>query len=326
MLSQGGRGGAAEDARGAAAARRVRARHHRPAEGQRHDPQPHPAPAVPPAAAPTTLAEHVRWVAADAGLDVDDAAIDAGARPGRRLGPRHAVGARADRQRRRRRRRRAVVRRVRRGADRPRSGPRAHGDGPRRQRRPRAAGARRGARAPPPQRVPLADGARAGAAARRTRSTRSPRRPSALGPAALVRAIERLGEILVEMRHAPDPRVLVEVALVQLTQRAGGRPATTSAPLAARRRRARAGARRRPRAGAAPRRAGRPGDRPHRARRAGPARRPTPPAPIAAARPPAAPRRRRPHRRTGRRRRDAAADAVGAADVRARVGRSSSRR
>ncbi len=37
-----------------------------------------------------------------------------------------------------------------------------------------------------------------------------------LGPAALVRAIERLGEILVELRHAPDPRVLVEVALVQL--------------------------------------------------------------------------------------------------------------
>jgi DNA polymerase III subunit gamma/tau len=38
-----------------------------------------------------------------------------------------------------------------------------------------------------------------------------------LGPAALVRAIERLGEILTELRHAPDPRVLVEVALVQLT-------------------------------------------------------------------------------------------------------------
>jgi DNA polymerase-3 subunit gamma/tau len=38
-----------------------------------------------------------------------------------------------------------------------------------------------------------------------------------LGPAALVKAIERFGEILVELRHAPDPRVLVEVALVQLT-------------------------------------------------------------------------------------------------------------
>jgi DNA polymerase-3 subunit gamma/tau len=38
-----------------------------------------------------------------------------------------------------------------------------------------------------------------------------------LGPAGLVRGIERLGEILVELRHAPDPRVLVEVALVQMT-------------------------------------------------------------------------------------------------------------
>ncbi len=46
---QGGRGGAAEDARGAAAARRVRPRHHRPATGQRHDPQPHSAPPLPPA-------------------------------------------------------------------------------------------------------------------------------------------------------------------------------------------------------------------------------------------------------------------------------------
>ena len=33
----------------------------------------------------------------------------------------------------------------------------------------------------------------------------------------LVRAIERLGSALVDMRHAPDPRILVEVALVQLT-------------------------------------------------------------------------------------------------------------
>jgi DNA polymerase III subunit gamma/tau len=40
-----------------------------------------------------------------------------------------------------------------------------------------------------------------------------------LGPAALVGAIERLGEILVELRHSPDPRVLIEVALVQLCRR-----------------------------------------------------------------------------------------------------------
>jgi DNA polymerase III subunit gamma/tau len=38
-----------------------------------------------------------------------------------------------------------------------------------------------------------------------------------LGAARLVRAMERLGEMLVEMRHAPDPRLLLEVALVQLT-------------------------------------------------------------------------------------------------------------
>jgi DNA polymerase III subunit gamma/tau len=42
-----------------------------------------------------------------------------------------------------------------------------------------------------------------------------------LGPARIVRGIERLGEILVELRHAPDPRVLVEVALVQLCADSG---------------------------------------------------------------------------------------------------------
>ena len=102
-----------------------------------------------------------------------------------------------------------------------------------------------------------------------------------LGPAALVRAIERLGEILVELRHAPDPRVLVEVALVQLASPA---PASGGdiAPLAARVTAARAGAgrwqRRRTTAGA-----GRPGDRPHGARRAGPTSgdRPPPPPPPA---------------------------------------------
>jgi DNA polymerase III subunit gamma/tau len=43
-----------------------------------------------------------------------------------------------------------------------------------------------------------------------------------LGAASIVRAMERLGEMLVEMRHAPDPRLLLEVALVQLTHDAGG--------------------------------------------------------------------------------------------------------
>ncbi len=43
-----------------------------------------------------------------------------------------------------------------------------------------------------------------------------------LGAASIVRAMERLGEMLVEMRHAPDPRLLLDVALVQLTHDAGG--------------------------------------------------------------------------------------------------------
>jgi DNA polymerase-3 subunit gamma/tau len=39
-----------------------------------------------------------------------------------------------------------------------------------------------------------------------------------LGAAATVRAMETLGTMLVEMRHAPDPRLVVEVAFVRLTQ------------------------------------------------------------------------------------------------------------
>lgn len=41
-------------------------------------------------------------------------------------------------------------------------------------------------------------------------------RARAVGPATLVHAIEGLGGTLAEMRHAPDPRVLIEVALVQI--------------------------------------------------------------------------------------------------------------
>ncbi|MEO5899631.1 MAG: DNA polymerase III subunit gamma/tau, partial [Ilumatobacteraceae bacterium] len=41
-----------------------------------------------------------------------------------------------------------------------------------------------------------------------------------LGAASIVRAMERIGEMLVEMRYAPDPRLLLEVALVQLTHEA----------------------------------------------------------------------------------------------------------
>jgi DNA polymerase III subunit gamma/tau len=41
-----------------------------------------------------------------------------------------------------------------------------------------------------------------------------------VGPAGLVRGIEQLGTALTDMRHAPDPRVLLDVAIVQLTSEA----------------------------------------------------------------------------------------------------------
>ena len=40
----------------------------------------------------------------------------------------------------------------------------------------------------------------------------------ALGPAGLTRALEALGEALLEMRQAPDPRIPLEVALLRLTR------------------------------------------------------------------------------------------------------------
>ena len=43
-----------------------------------------------------------------------------------------------------------------------------------------------------------------------------------VGPAGLVRGIEQLGEALTEMRQAPDPRVLLDVAIVKLTSDAAG--------------------------------------------------------------------------------------------------------
>lgn len=43
-----------------------------------------------------------------------------------------------------------------------------------------------------------------------------------LGLAAMVRAIEVLGEALIEMRHAPDARLLLEVSLVKLTSQVLG--------------------------------------------------------------------------------------------------------
>ena len=43
-----------------------------------------------------------------------------------------------------------------------------------------------------------------------------------LGVVATVRTIETLGEALIEMRHAPDARLLLEVALVKLTKQSAG--------------------------------------------------------------------------------------------------------
>ena len=50
-----------------------------------------------------------------------------------------------------------------------------------------------------------------------------------LGAAAIVRGMERLGAMLVEMRHAPDPRLLLDIALVQLTSETSGNDLTALA-------------------------------------------------------------------------------------------------
>ena len=168
----------------------------------------------------TSSRTHIRWVAGDAGHRGRRGRAAVGAAPGRRLGPRHPVRARTGVGQRRRRPRDHAARRVRRGAHRARPRPGAHRGGPRRAAGSRPAHAHRGRRAPPARLLPVADGARARAAARRSGPPRWPSRRSASAPAAIVRAMERLGEMLVEMRHAPDPRLLLEVALVQLTHQA----------------------------------------------------------------------------------------------------------
>ena len=94
MLIAGGVERAAEDARGAARPRRVRAGHHRPAEGAAHHPQPHPALRVPPAAAPTSSPSTCAWVIARRRARRRRRRRRLRGPPGRRLGPRHAVRAR----------------------------------------------------------------------------------------------------------------------------------------------------------------------------------------------------------------------------------------
>ena len=105
----------------------------------------------------------------------------------------------------------------------------------------------------------------------------------ALGPAGLTRALDVLGEALTELSRKPDPRVVVEVALVRLTEPAADR--TLDAVLARLDRLERARRRRRSRGGGSPSGGDRrPADRravPHRADRPGapgPARQPPTPA------------------------------------------------
>lgn len=61
------------------------------------------------------------------------------------------------------------------------------------------------------------------------RADRVAERARRLGVGAVVRAIETIGTVLVEIRHAPDPRLLLEVALVRLTSAPAGSDLTALA-------------------------------------------------------------------------------------------------
>ena len=215
------------------------------------------------------LAEHVRWVAADAGLDVDDAAIDAavaqgggsardtlsalelianaGGDAGDALSFDELVEALIDHDA--GHALTAVAHAVNAGHE------------PRTLAEALVRHLRNG--------FLVADGARAGRSCSSHQVDALAAQAQRLGPAALVRAIERLGEILVELRHAPDPRVLRRGRPRPADDRAGRRPpATTSArspPASTALEQARRRGPRRRRTG----RTRRPGDRAHRARRAG---------------------------------------------------------
>ena len=239
MLSTGGVERAAEDARGATRPRRVRARDHEPGEGAPHDPVAHPALRV--------LAPARRRDQRPASLDVLDArastsepdalAID---RPrGRRLGPRRRVaarpGARARDRPAHRGRGRAAARRFAVRARMAILDAIAAEDV--------AGGAHRLAALLEPGTTPagsprtcsrsLRDAFLLTAGAGRVPSTR-PRtsrrasRASATRSAtpSLVRALETLGQAVVDMRgtDAADPRLVLEIALVRLARRdTGGR-------------------------------------------------------------------------------------------------------
>jgi DNA polymerase-3 subunit gamma/tau len=165
----------------------------------------------------TTLAEHLRWVADDAGLDVPDGALDLAVRRGAgsvrdalsALDQIVAAGGEVDDDdsvdeivealcdRDTGRALTAVARAAAQGRD---ARPLAEG----------LLGALRDALlavlAPDSVSLPDADLERVGEQGRR------------LGPPATVRALDLLGEALLAMREAPDPRVVLEVALVRATR------------------------------------------------------------------------------------------------------------
>ena len=211
---------AAEDARGAAGPRDVRAGHHRSAEGAAHDPQPLPALRV--RADPGGGARGPR--APGRGrcgpeLDLDDEAVAYVVRRGAGsardtlsvLEQVAALGGVAGRRR--------AARRAARGARRAR------------QRRPRPV--RGGPAAWPAAASPAWSPsscspacatpswrrwAPTSAACPTPRLAEAGRVGRALGPAGVTRALEALGEAIVEMRQAPDARVPLEVALIRLTR------------------------------------------------------------------------------------------------------------
>ena len=94
MLIDRGVERAAEDARGAARSRRVRAGHDRSAEGARRRSAAAPSTSSSGSSAPRRSADLLRDIAADAGLDVTPTRPSSRGPPRQRLGPRRALGAR----------------------------------------------------------------------------------------------------------------------------------------------------------------------------------------------------------------------------------------
>ncbi len=162
------------------------------------------------------LADHVRHVIAGRRPRAGRGRGRPRGPPGRRRAPRHAVGARPGVGDGRGGRAGPAGRGDPRGARRPRRRRRARGRGRRHRRRPGPACARRGAHR---ARCATAFPRRHGRPDRHlppSRRERAAHLGAALGPAGLTRALEVLGEALVELAKKPDPRIVLEVALVRL--------------------------------------------------------------------------------------------------------------